>query len=123
MAVTARLIVLMEPAEKATLEARADAANISTAEFVRRRLFGRGEPEEDAFLEMLAALKPLVRKARQTIDRNLADMRMVRQSDAGRDAEVARRARHALAPDELASVARRLALSPEHARRRRRGRA
>lgn len=40
---------------------------ISTAEFVRR-LFGRGEPEEQTFLAMLAELKPLVRNACKIID-------------------------------------------------------
>jgi hypothetical protein len=41
MAATARLIVMMEKDEKAALDAQAEAAQVSTAEFVRRRLFGR----------------------------------------------------------------------------------
>ena len=56
MPATARLIVMMAPDEKTALEAQADAANVSTAEFVRRRLFGRGAPEEQTMVQMLAEL-------------------------------------------------------------------
>lgn len=108
MAATSRLIVMMEPAEKAAIEARAEAARVSTAEFVRRRLFGRAGPEEEAFLGTLAGLKPLVRRAYKTIDANLADIRRLRESSRQRDAEVARNARAELTRSELASVARRL---------------
>lgn len=108
MAATARLIVMMEAAEKAALQARAEAARVSTAEFVRRRLFGGAGPEEQAFLETLAGLKPLVRRAYKTIDANLTDIRRLRESGGRRDAEVARNARAELTRDELASLARRL---------------
>ena len=108
MPATARLIVLMEQDEKAALEAQAEAANVSTAEFVRRRLFHRGEPEERTFLEMLAELKPLVRNAGKVIDANLAEIRAGRESAGRRDAQVAKRARAELTRDELAAIADRL---------------
>jgi Mobilization protein NikA len=122
MAATARLIVMMEQDEKAALETQAEAANVSTAEFVRRRLFGRGEPEEHAFLEMLAELKPLVTNARKTIDANLVDIRALRESAGRRDAQAARHARSELTRPELSAVADRLQLgAPARAARRRRG--
>ena len=119
MAATARLIVLMEPEEKASLDAEAAAARVSTAEFVRRRLAGRVAPDEQSLLELLARLEPHVRAACTTIDANLADIRASRTSAEARDAEVARRARLSLSKSELAAVADRLALSPRAARRRR----
>lgn len=112
MAATARLIVMMEQDEKAALEAQAEAAKVSTAEFVRRRLFGRGEPEERAFLEMLAELKPLVRNACKTIDANLAEIRALRESADRRDAEATRHARGELTREELAAIAERMQLVP-----------
>jgi Mobilization protein NikA len=105
MAATARLIVMMEKDEKAALEAQAEAAQVSTAEFVRRRLFGRGEREEEAFIEMLADLKPLVQRAARTIDANLAEIRALREGTAARDAQVTTRARHELTRDELSALA------------------
>jgi hypothetical protein len=112
VAVTARLIVLMEPDEKASLDAEAAAAHVSTAEFVRRRLAGRVTPD-------LTALEPHVHAACRTIDANLADIRATRANAETRDQEVARRARLALSRAELAAVADRLSLSPRAVRRRR----
>jgi hypothetical protein len=109
----------MEPEEKASLDAEAAAARVSTAEFVRRRLAGRVAPDEQSLLELLARLEPHVRAACTTIDANLADIRASRTSAEARDAEVARRARLSLSKSELAAVADRLALSPRAARRRR----
>jgi ABC-type microcin C transport system duplicated ATPase subunit YejF len=125
MAATARLIVMMEQDEKAALEAQAEAANVSTAEFVRRRLFGRGEPGEQTFLEMLAALKPLVRNACKTIDANLAEIRALRTSADKRDAEAAKHARGELTRKELSAIADRMQWLPHRrsAGRRRRARA
>lgn len=117
MTATARLIVMMEPDEKAALEAEADVANVSTAEFVRRRLLGRGEPEEQAFLQTLAALKPIVRKACKTIDANLAAIRALRENGDARDAQVARQARGELTRQERASIADRLDLRSAARRR------
>jgi hypothetical protein len=122
MAATARLIVMMEAEEKAALDAQADRANVSTAEFVRRRLRGRGEPEEQAFLQTLAALKPIVRKACKTIDANLAEIRGLRESGDARTAHVASHARSELTRQELESIADRLDLLPRSAARRRRAR-
>lgn len=109
MAATARLIVMMEQDEKAALEAQAEAAQVSTAEFVRRRLFGRGQPEEDTFLEMLAELKPLVRNASKTIDANLVEIRAMREINT-RDAQIAARARGELTGSDLSAIADRLKL-------------
>jgi hypothetical protein len=112
MAATARLIVMMEKDEKAALEAQAEAARVSTAEFVRRRLFGRGEREEEAFIDMLADMKPLVQRAARTIDANLAAIRDLRERTDARDAQVATRARHELTRDELSALAGRLRVGP-----------
>ena len=105
MAATARLIVLMEPEEKAALDAEAAAARVSTAEFVRRRLAGRAAPDEQSLLEVLAGLEPHVQAACATIDANLADIRASRTNTEARDAEVARRALLSLSRSELAAVA------------------
>jgi hypothetical protein len=110
MAATARLIVMMEQDEKDALEAQAEAAQVSTAEFVRRRLFGRGQPEEDMFLESLAELKPLVRNASKTIDANLAEIRAMREINGKRDAQIAARARGKLRGSDLSAIADRLKL-------------
>ena len=110
MAATARLIVMMEQDEKAALEAQAEAAQVSTAEFVRRRLFGRGQPEENTFLEMLAELKPLVRNASKTIDANLVAIRAMREINDKRDARIAARARAELTGRDLSAIADRLKL-------------
>lgn len=124
MAAIKRLIVMMEEDEEAALESEARAANVSTAELVRRRLFGRAEPEEDAFLQVLAELRPLVRKARRTLDGNLAEIRALRENAARQDTQVAERARRELTHVELVSVAERLRLAPEspYAKKRRGGR-
>lgn len=112
MPATARLIVMMEPDEKTALEAQAEVAKVSTAEFVRRRLFGRGDHEERAFMDMLAELKPLVRNACKTIDANLAEIRALRERADRRDALVARHARAELTREELSAVADRMELVP-----------
>lgn len=124
MAATARLIVMMEEEEKAALETQARAAKVSTAEFVRRRLFGRGEPEEDALLHILADLRPVVHKACETIDSNLAEIRALRESGTARDARAAERAKGELTSAELATIADGLRLTPQNrsAARRRGGR-
>jgi len=111
MAATARLIVMMEQDEKAALEAQAEAAQVSTAEFVRRRLFGRGHPEEDTFLAMLAELKPLVRNASKTIDAHLVEIRAMREINDKRDAQIAARARGELTGSDLSAIADRLKLA------------
>lgn len=121
MPATARLIVMMEEADKAAIEAEADAANLSTAEFVRRRLLGRGEPEERAFVEMLAELKPLVRRAAGTIEANLVAIRTLRRTAEARDAGAAARARREVTPGDLQAVADRLRLGRRAAAGRRRG--
>ncbi|MPY87464.1 MAG: hypothetical protein GEU99_06045 [Luteitalea sp.] len=114
MAATARLIVMMEEDEKATLEARAQAAKISTAEFVRRRLFGRGEPEEEALLQVLAELKPVVQKACETIDANLAEIRVLRGAGDEKDTYAAKQAHGDLTRAELVSIAERLQSEPSN---------
>jgi hypothetical protein len=120
LAATARLIVMMAEDEKAALEAQAADARVSTAEFVRRRLFGRGQPEERAFLEMLAELKPRVRKACKTVDADLAAIRALRERSHDSDVAAAERARQELSPHELGAIADRLQLHerPAHERRR-----
>ncbi len=120
MAATARLIVMMAEDEKAALEAQAADARVSTAEFVRRRLFGRGQPEERAFLEMLAELKPRVRKACKTVDADLAAIRALRERSHDSDVAAAERARQELSPHELAAIADRLQLHERPAREGRR---
>jgi hypothetical protein len=121
MAATARLIVLMPDEEKAALEAQAAAANVSTAELARRRLFGREDADELALRQLLAVLKPVTRKAGRILDGNLAQIRALRARIEVRDAEVTSRARGALSRDELDAVAERLHLLPEPAAGRRRG--
>jgi hypothetical protein len=120
LAATARLIVMMAEDEKAALEAQAADARVSTAEFVRRRLFGRGQPEERAFLEMLAELKPRVRKACKTVDADLAAIRALRERSHASDVAAAERARQELSPHELAAIADRLQLHERLAREGRR---
>lgn len=112
MAATARLIVMMERDEKAALEAQAETAEVSTAEFVRRRLFSRGEPEEETFLELLAELKPRIRNAAKTIDANLSEIRALRQSGDKRDAQIAARVRRELTSNELSAIADRVQVLP-----------
>lgn len=112
MAATARLIVMMEQDEKAALEAQAEAAEVSTAEFVRRRLFSRREPEEETFLELLAELKPRVRNAAKTIHANLSEIRALRQSGDERDAQIAARVRGELTSSELSAITDRLQVLP-----------
>jgi hypothetical protein len=87
---------MMEKDEKATLDAQAQAANVSTAEFVRRQLFGRTEPPERAFLQMLAELKPLVRRACKAIDANLAEIGALRRGAAEEDRRAAAQVRQEL---------------------------
>jgi mobilization protein NikA len=118
---TARLIVMMADHEKAALEAQAADANVSTAEFVRRRLFGRAQPEERAFLEILAELKPQVRRACKTVDADLATIRALREGSHDRDLIVAERTRQELSGDELGAIAERLHLTggPERRRKQR----
>jgi hypothetical protein len=122
MPATARLIVMMEQEEKSALEAQAEAAKVSTAEFVRRRLFGRGAPEEGAFLQMLAELEPLVRQATETIDANLAEIRAMRGATGARTAPAGHPATSGLTRDELSVIADRLHLASARPTPRRRSR-
>lgn len=118
MAATARLIVMLKDDEKSALEAEASAANVSTAELARRRLFGREQPEEQALRELLASLKPLIRKAGRRVAANLAEIRALRESAASRDTAMARQTRGELTGDELRAIAERLQLAPHTAGRR-----
>ena len=71
---------------------------------------GRAQPEENAFLEMLAELKPLVRNASKTIDANLVEIRAMREINDKRDSQVTARARGELTGSELSAIADRLKL-------------
>jgi hypothetical protein len=110
MSATARLIVMMEPKQKAEIEARAKRADVSAAEFARRQIFQSGDPEERAFFEALAALKPQVSHAAATIEHNLVAIRRMRESAEREDAQAGSVPQ--LAPEELRGIADRLQLHP-----------
>lgn len=71
-ALTARVVTLMTPDEKSSLETKARSANLSVGEFVRRSVYAY-DPEEVAQFEEFAALAREFRlsmeKASQTVDR------------------------------------------------------
>lgn len=58
MATTARLVVPLDPAEKAAQKSRADAARLSMGEYVKRAVSaydGKRDPDAEAELERLTA--------------------------------------------------------------------
>jgi hypothetical protein len=112
MPATARLIVMMEDEEKSALEAQAAAADVSTAELARRRLFHRDEPEAEALRDLLATLKPVVRRASRMIDANLVQIREMRDATAARDAAIVERTRREMTAGELDAIADRLGPVP-----------
>lgn len=77
MAATARMILQVDPAEKARWTAEARKAGISTSEFVRRRAAG-ADPDPDLLLtpEEAEAIKLM------TVEINSAAVRMAAKLDA-----------------------------------------
>jgi hypothetical protein len=118
MPATARLIVMMQDDEKSALEAQAAAAQVSTAELARRRLFGREAPDEEALRQLLTILRPVVRRAGRALDANLVEIRRLRGAAAARDAAVVERARREMTVDELDAIAERVAVTPPRRTRR-----
>ena len=90
MAATERLIVMMEPAEKAELVKQAKKEDLPTAELARRRLFSRRPAGEDEIYRILASLGPTVARTLSEIDTVLDDVREIRESGHRRDMEVRR---------------------------------
>jgi hypothetical protein len=79
---TERVTTLMNPAEKAALEAKAKQAGVSVGEFVRRAV-DCFDPEEAAALAELSALadqlKRSNRDASDALDRALASVELTRK--------------------------------------------
>lgn len=88
MAVTERIVVLIEPAEKKALEASAKAAKVSLGEVVRRRLASPAREDEAAFFEALKELGAKALQAGAQIDANLERGRQLRAEAEARDAQV-----------------------------------
>jgi hypothetical protein len=86
---TERVTVLMTPAEKAALEAKARGAGVSVGEFVRRSV-DSFDPEEAAELVQLAALAAALEQsnseASAALDRALASIEATRAQLDGRSA-------------------------------------
>lgn len=125
MAATEQLNIRLEPGEKERVARAAQREGSATvSDYVRLRLFGRQPSDADqALLQMLAEIKPMVNRAIRTIDVNLAELRKLRDDRPMRDdAAVAERARRELNAVELAAVADRLQLQASPAPRVRKAR-
>lgn len=125
MAASQTLTIRLEPGEKARVARAAEQeGNANVSDYVRQRLFGRQPSDADqALLQMLAEIKPMVTRAIRTIDVNLAEIRKLRDDRPKRDdAAVAERARHELNAVELAAIADRLQLHASPAPRARKAR-
>lgn len=113
MPVTEQLNIRLAPGEKQRVAEAARRSDSTVSDYVRQRLFGRQVDDADqALLEMLADIKPMVARAIRTIDGNLAKIQTLRAAKEPRDdAGVAERARKELDQAELAVVADRLQLA------------
>ncbi len=126
MAATARLIVMMDPAQKRNLEKRAKAADLPVAELVRQRLTDAPTPDEAAFFAALVELGQRIDQINANIDRS-------QQAIAARERAANLRIRNfktekALEPEKIAALAdylqpafdalERAAQSPRNQRRR-----
>lgn len=114
MAATEQINIRLEPGERERVAAAARLSNTSVSSYVRQRLFDRAPGNADAaLLHMLAEMKPMVSRALNTIDKNLTEIRRLRDDRPKRDdAAVAERARREFNPVELAAIAERLQLAP-----------
>jgi hypothetical protein len=74
MSASARLVVQMTPAEKNALDQRAHRANLTTSEFVRRRI-GNDEIEEhrDEIEALLSVLETAAPNILKSLDQAIAD--------------------------------------------------
>jgi len=111
MASTEQLIVRLDRREKAQVASEAKRSDSTISDYVRRRLFDKDLPDADqALIQVLAELKPRVKKAFRVIYANLTKIHQLRNSATDRDESAATRARTELSTDELAAVADRLQL-------------
>lgn len=111
MAVTEQLIVRLDRNEKQQVAREAKRSDSTISDYVRRRLFDKDLPDADqALIQVLAELKPMVKRAVRAIDANLAKIHQLRESASDSVEKVAARVRPELSPDELVAVADRLQL-------------
>lgn len=74
MPATARVAVLMTPAEKRTLAARAKREDVSLGELMRRAALGSHGAEEEALRTAVTALATANAAAQTALDKVLSDM-------------------------------------------------
>lgn len=112
MPVTEQLNIRLEPGEKQRVAEAARRSDSTVSAYVRKRLFGRQVDDTDqALIETLADIKPMVLQATRIIDRNLAEIQKLRvEKELLDDTSVAERTRNELSQAELAAVADRLQL-------------
>jgi uncharacterized protein (DUF1778 family) len=86
MGATARLVVQMTPAEKRSLDERANRDGLSTSEFVRRRISEDGIEENRQEIEsLLAVLEASSPTILRSLDEAIAQARSLKAAIAGRD--------------------------------------
>ncbi|MGH8189858.1 MAG: plasmid mobilization protein [Rhodanobacteraceae bacterium] len=103
MPATARVTVLMEPAEKRALEARARREKVSVGELVRRAALASRRDEEDALQAAVTMLHESNASAREALDTALANMAAREKDWPRREREAVEKAR-ALAAEWLAQA-------------------
>lgn len=113
MAVTARVTILMDQAQKATLTQQAREEGLSVGEFIRNRAL-----DQDHLLAALVRqLRDSTREAMTTIDQTLARMDAREQAIAEREVAVRQAAQAEFAGLDLDALARHLAPAPAARRR------
>lgn len=119
MPVTEQLNIRLEPGEKRRVAEAARRSDSTVSAYVRQRLFGRQVDDTDqALIEMLAEIKPMVSRVMHAIDGNLAEIQKLRVAkELCDDVGVAEQARNELSQAELAAVADRLQLTAPAPRR------
>jgi hypothetical protein len=84
---SARLVVQMTPTEKTSLDQRAQKAGLTTSEFVRRRIGGRDNMEEnrEEIEALLAAIENAAPNILQTLDDAIAEANALRTAISALD--------------------------------------
>lgn len=97
MSATARVTILMDPAEKQALEERARAREVSVGELARNTLFPSPNDEEEMLLAAIDLLRESNRASLEALDRTLASLREREAAAQAKEVEVRRAAQKEVA--------------------------
>ncbi|MBV8197184.1 MAG: hypothetical protein JO263_03540 [Candidatus Eremiobacteraeota bacterium] len=104
MAATARLVVLMDAADKGRLTKQARAAGLSTAEYVRRRTIGKDDTDAE-LVAVLGIVRESTAQANSALDRILNRRKALAREIGRREAAARRKALDEFSDVDFAALA------------------